>query len=198
MRLPRAAGRDGPPLKGNHDCRGVRVVAVVGRSQAGKTTLIEHLVGILGRPSRIAVVKHSHHREIDLDVRGKDTWRFTQAGASPVLGVSANRFLLTGRRTLTLAESIRRLRRETPRPEWIFVEGFRDELARAPRIPVVAVVRSPAELEELTRELRNPPVAVLSAARISAPAGTIVCRGPQEVGEVLRQLAGGRRPTRTS
>ncbi len=176
----------------------MRVVAVVGRSQAGKTTLIEHLIGRLGSPSRIAVVKHSHHREMELDVRGKDTWRFTQAGASPVLGVSANRFLLTSRGTLTLAESIRRLRRETPRPEWVFVEGYRDELARAPQIPVVAVVRNPKELRELTRELQKPPIAVLSAARLSAPAGTTVCRGPGDVGEVLRQLAGGRKRARTS
>ncbi len=67
------------------------VVCVVGSSSAGKTTLIERLLRELsGRNYRVAVVKHCP-RGFDLDVEGKDSWRFTQAGASGVFLTSPGR-----------------------------------------------------------------------------------------------------------
>ncbi len=166
----------------------MRVVAVVGRSRAGKTTLIERLIRTLGRKARIAVVKHSHHREIDLDVRGKDTWRFARAGATAVLGVSQHRVILTSHRTLSLAESVRLLSRETPRPDWVFVEGFHDEVARNRRIPAVVVARTSTDLAEVTRGRRSPPLAVLSRHRLPVPPSIRLCRGVAEIVEVLRRL----------
>lgn len=61
-------------------------VAVIGRSDSGKTTLLERLVPeIRRRGLRVAVVKHVHHGDVNPDVPGKDTWRHQQAGASPVI-----------------------------------------------------------------------------------------------------------------
>lgn len=57
------------------------VLAIVGHSGAGKTTLIERLLPVLtAQGLRVATMKHSHH-EIDLDDAGKDSWRHKQAGA---------------------------------------------------------------------------------------------------------------------
>ena len=57
------------------------VIAIVGYSGAGKTTLIEGLLPVLNaRKIRVATIKHSHH-EIALDEAGKDSWRHKQAGA---------------------------------------------------------------------------------------------------------------------
>ncbi len=67
------------------------VIAMVGDSGAGKTTLIERLLKELtGRKYRVAVVKHCPHG-FALDVEGKDSWRFMQAGASGVFLTSPGR-----------------------------------------------------------------------------------------------------------
>jgi molybdopterin-guanine dinucleotide biosynthesis protein B len=61
----------------------VCVIQLVGRSGSGKTSAIASAVEILkGRGVRVAVVKHSHH---DIDVKGKDTKRFREAGADLVI-----------------------------------------------------------------------------------------------------------------
>jgi len=67
------------------------VICMVGSSGAGKTTLIERLLRELsGRKYRVAVVKHCPHG-FDMDAEGKDSWRFTQAGASGVFLTSPGR-----------------------------------------------------------------------------------------------------------
>lgn len=59
------------------------IVSIVGRSDAGKTTLLEKLVRELkARGYRIGTVKHVHG--FDIDHEGKDSWRHKQAGASTV------------------------------------------------------------------------------------------------------------------
>jgi molybdopterin-guanine dinucleotide biosynthesis protein B len=57
------------------------IISIVGKSDAGKTTLLERLIGELKRRNhKVAIVKHSHHAD-DLDSAHKDTWRFTRAGS---------------------------------------------------------------------------------------------------------------------
>lgn len=68
----------------------IPVVSIVGKSDSGKTTLLEGLIrDLVGRGWRVAVVKH-HVHEIDIDVPGKDSWRHAHAGA-PVTMVSSPR-----------------------------------------------------------------------------------------------------------
>ncbi len=58
---------------------------IAAASNSGKTTLIEKLVAILrARGVRVAVVKHAS-AGFDLDKPGKDSWRFRQVGANPVV-----------------------------------------------------------------------------------------------------------------
>jgi molybdopterin-guanine dinucleotide biosynthesis protein B len=63
-----------------------RVISfVAASSNSGKTTLIEKVVRILkDRGLRVAVIKHVP-AGFDLDKPGKDSWRFQQAGADPVI-----------------------------------------------------------------------------------------------------------------
>ena len=68
-----------------------RLVSVVGRSGAGKTTFLEKLVRILRRRGhRVGTIKHSLHG-FDIDHVGKDTWRHEQAGALTVAISSPNK-----------------------------------------------------------------------------------------------------------
>ena len=61
------------------------VLALIGKPDCGKTTLIEKLIPALAvRGVRVGTIKH-HHGDIQMDTPGKDTWRHKQAGAQVVL-----------------------------------------------------------------------------------------------------------------
>lgn len=61
------------------------VVSIVGRSQSGKTTLIEKLIPELKkRGYTVGTIKHSHHNP-DIDRSGKDSSRHKAAGADTVI-----------------------------------------------------------------------------------------------------------------
>lgn len=62
----------------------MRIAAVVGPGGTGKTSLIERLVVELkSRGRSVAVIKHCS-RGFSLDLQGKDSWRFTEAGSDGV------------------------------------------------------------------------------------------------------------------
>lgn len=66
----------------------IPIVSFIGRSNSGKTTLIERVIPELVKAGyRVATVKHAGHG-FDLDTEGKDSWRHKRAGASSVIVVS--------------------------------------------------------------------------------------------------------------
>src|SRR5205823_9789898 len=66
----------------------IPIVSFVGRSNSGKTTLIERVIPELVRAGyKVATVKHAGHG-FDLDTEGKDSWRHRRAGASNVVVLS--------------------------------------------------------------------------------------------------------------
>jgi molybdopterin-guanine dinucleotide biosynthesis adapter protein len=66
----------------------VPILCFVGRSNSGKTTLIERVIPELVKVGyKVATVKHAGHG-FDLDTEGKDSWRHKRAGASSVMVLS--------------------------------------------------------------------------------------------------------------
>jgi molybdopterin-guanine dinucleotide biosynthesis adapter protein len=60
----------------------IPIVSIVGKSDSGKTTLLEKLVKQLTfRGYRIGTIKHDAH-SFEIDHEGKDSWRHKQAGAA--------------------------------------------------------------------------------------------------------------------
>jgi len=102
------------------------VISVVGNSSAGKTTLIERLLRELsGRNYTVAAVKHCPHG-FDLDVEGKDSWRFTQAGARGVFLTSPSRVgLIEDKEPVPGLKSI--AEHYFPSFDIVFGEGFSEE-----------------------------------------------------------------------
>jgi molybdopterin-guanine dinucleotide biosynthesis protein len=70
---------------------GPALVAVVGKSDSGKTTLVEKLVPELVRLGlKVGTVKHDAH-SFEIDHPGKDSWRHGQAGARAYVIASPER-----------------------------------------------------------------------------------------------------------
>lgn len=106
---------------------GQRIYGVTGWKNAGKTGLVERLVTeITGRGFSVSTIKHAHHN-VDIDEKGRDTYRHRQAGAQEVVLASAGRWALMhelrGAPEPALAEIVAKL---TP-VDLVMVEGYKRE-----------------------------------------------------------------------
>ncbi len=73
---------------------GTKKVAFVAKSNTGKTTLLEKVIGELkNRGYRVGVIKHDAHC-FDIDHPGKDSYRLTAAGADTMLITSSEKLAL--------------------------------------------------------------------------------------------------------
>jgi molybdopterin-guanine dinucleotide biosynthesis protein MobB len=148
-------------------------LSIVGLSNRGKTTLICGLLQrLVRRGVKVAVLKHSHKTDLDPGDRGKDTWRYREAGALAV-GLAAPGFLQvtkTGGGDPTLEEALAALGtgfdlilvegyKSGPLPK-IVVLGEDDPLPDYPEMVAVVCPRplaaalpgfTPEEVEELAR-----------------------------------------------
>lgn len=70
------------------------IISVIGKSKAGKTTLIEKLIPELkSRGYRIGTIKHSAHK-LSFDKPDKDSWRHIKAGSASTAIVSPDQIML--------------------------------------------------------------------------------------------------------
>ncbi len=74
------------------------IVSFVGRSNSGKTTLLERLIPLLQqRGYRVGVIKHTLRQDVATDLPGTDTRRLWDAGADHVAFVTQDRIVHTRR-----------------------------------------------------------------------------------------------------
>lgn len=72
----------------------VPIVSIVGKSNTGKTTLIEKLIAeLVRRGYKVATIKHDVHG-FEIDQEGKDSWRHKKAGAHTVIISSPQKIAL--------------------------------------------------------------------------------------------------------
>lgn len=83
------------------------LLGLYGRSNSGKTTLLESLIPLLENEGlRVATIKQTHHN-VTADAKGKDTWRHRKAGAKAVaLSSDVETALFIGRK-LTLDDTVK-------------------------------------------------------------------------------------------
>ena len=68
------------------------IISIIGKSNSGKTTLLESLIiELKQRGYRVAVIKHTAD-DFELDKVGTDSWRFSQAGDEIVALSSPHKF----------------------------------------------------------------------------------------------------------
>lgn len=61
------------------------VVCIVGKNKTDKTFLMEGLIRELKkRGLSVGALKHHKHGDFEIDIEGKDTWKYAEAGADTV------------------------------------------------------------------------------------------------------------------
>ncbi|BAB67140.1 molybdopterin-guanine dinucleotide biosynthesis protein B [Sulfurisphaera tokodaii] len=113
------------------------IIQVVGKKDTGKTSAIERAVKILKEKGySVAVVKHSHH---EIDIQGKDTYRFWEAGSDIVI-FNDSKCVMFYRCNLNLLYLLP--------VDIILVEGYKDlELGKKIEI------HNPTEVDEISRKI---------------------------------------------
>ena len=160
LRVPIGTALEEPVMTQNRTM--LPLFSVVGKSGAGKTTLIVKLLNeFKARGIRVAIIKH-HAHTTPIDAPHKDSARFTEAGAAAVLVASAVELAHFERplRPLALAEIASRIEGV----DLILAEGFRRE--PGPKIEVSRAERG-TELISRADEL----IAVISdhAIQVNVP-----------------------------
>lgn len=128
---------------------GIPVVSIVGRSNTGKTTLIEKMIPELNRRGyRVATVKHTIHG-FDIDHEGKDSWRHKRAGSRVTVIASPGKVALL--EDVDRDYGIEELRdKYITGVDIILVEGFKKN-----PFPKIEVIRSGLKQKPLCRKEDN-------------------------------------------
>jgi molybdopterin-guanine dinucleotide biosynthesis protein B len=124
----------------------VPLITVIGKSRAGKTTLLEKLIAELKRRGyRVGTIKHHSHYGFEIDHEGKDSWRHARAGSEHVVIASPDR--IASYRSLEHELSLDEIADGMRDVDIILVEGYMQ--AGKPTIQVVragnglAIIGSP-------------------------------------------------------
>ncbi len=120
------------------------VIAFVGRSGCGKTTLIERLIPRLTEKGvRVAIVKHSPIHALETDTPGSDTHRFWAAGARHVGLVARDRVVHTHR--FAEEPALQVALSGVHDVDLILLEGYKR--SEAPKVEVIRRARDPLPIE---------------------------------------------------
>ncbi len=161
----------------------VPVISIVGKSESGKTTLIEKLIPLLkARGYRVGIVKHAHHG-FDMDREGKDSHRHKQAGADAVMIASPGRIAMIKD---IPGEGLDDLVPYFADMDLLITEGFKRD--RAPKIEVFRAERHehPACLDDDTL------LAVVSDTPLSAAVPCFASAAVERIADfIVARIIGG-------
>ncbi|HBG22472.1 MAG TPA: molybdopterin-guanine dinucleotide biosynthesis protein B [Peptococcaceae bacterium] len=124
----------------------IPVIFISGYSNTGKTTLVKNLIQSFKEMGyRVAAVKHAVHG-YELDVQGRDTWHYCQAGADQVVVVGPGS--LTRHQLYAQEPPFQEVLEMIEDVDLIIVEGFKKEAG-----PKVEVIRKGKERLPLGNDL---------------------------------------------
>ena len=135
-------------------------VAVVGRHNSGKTTLVVKIIEELTARGRdVGSVKHHHRLGFEFDVPGKDSYRHRHAGATETVIAAPDQVARV--RTLSSELECAEIVRSMPGHDIVIVEGYRKS-----GIPTIEVMRAANEADTAVAQ------AFAQGAADGAPLGT--------------------------
>jgi len=156
----------------------IPVLSVIGRSNTGKTTILERLIPVLkSRGLRVGTINH-HAGDFEIDREGKDSYRHKKAGASVSMITSSEKIGLVADVTqeLTLSELVRLYMRDI---DLVITEGYKRE--HMPKLEVYVYQKG---LEPLAKQ--DPDVIAIAADRmIDAHVPVFLRDEPEAIAEFI-------------
>lgn len=111
-----------------------KIITIVGKSNSGKTTLLEKLIARLAqRGYRIGSVKHAHDG-FEMDKEGKDSWRHRKAGAVATLVISESNIAMVKDDKTSYIEKMNTYLSDM---DLIMAEGFKNQ--NLPKIEIFRI-----------------------------------------------------------
>ena len=116
-------------------------VAVVGRHNSGKTTLVVSLIEeLVSRGHDVGSVKHHHREGFEIDIPGKDSYRHRHAGASETVIASPGQMACI--KTVEGELECTQIVKGMPGHDIVIVEGYRKS-----GLPTIEVMRAANEAD---------------------------------------------------
>jgi len=100
-----------------------RIISIIGKKDAGKTTLVVALATEMRRKLRVMTLKHGTHAA-DMDQQGKDTWRHWNEGKAERVLLEAPGERVLFERTNAEGDPIALARRYLDGADIVLAEGF--------------------------------------------------------------------------
>lgn len=140
----------------------VFVIASVGTSGSGKTTIIEYLIKHLSAEGyKIGAIKHVHREGFTIDKEGTNTWRYAKAGSKLIVAISPEEIAVikkTDTALNDLDQVIELLERE--KLDIIFIEGFHSLIAQRTDILKIITAKDDANLKSTMGGTAEPILAI--------------------------------------
>lgn len=156
----------------------------VGRSGAGKTTLITDVIDCLRVDGfTVSAIKRAHDG-FDMDHPGKDSWRLREAGCREVMVVGDRRWALLHENEAEPEPAPLALALRMARVDVVLFEGFR----KAP-IPMIEVFRPSLGRPMLWPDCTSV-IAVASDAEVSCPLPVLDLAAPPDVAQFITSHLG--------
>ena len=122
-------------------------IAVVGRHNSGKTTLVEAVIAELtGRGLDVGSVKHHSHAGFDIDKPGKDSYRHRAAGATETVIAAPGQMARV--KTIEGELECREIVASMPGHDVVIVEGYRKS-----GLPAIEIMRSGNQADQAVAQL---------------------------------------------
>ena len=134
------------------------IIGIYGYQDAGKTTLVERLIGALAKKGyRVSSIKHTSHKKT-VDREGKDTWRHWKAGSDPVVFSSSIETSIIQHSETSADEIAKRILRDH-KPDVLVIEGFKGgsfpKVAIGKITPRKGTVLTNPKLSQLVRHIEK-------------------------------------------
>jgi len=140
----------------------IPIIAVLGATKSGKTTLIEYLISNLSKEGfKIGTIKHIHKAGFSIDAKGKDTWRHAKAGAKIVVGAAPEELTIIRKKEVSeneLEEIIDLIKNEEL--DLLIIEGFHSVVGQRKDIFKIVAAKSEEELRRTLEDTVDPVLAI--------------------------------------